>query len=64
MSLDMHRKTAATLFRVPEDLVTDRQRRAGKAYNFAKQYRASDSTALHIALKFYDGVDRVLLKGV
>ncbi|WP_378347491.1 hypothetical protein [Acinetobacter baumannii] len=51
MSYDPHRKAAAVMFGVPESMVTDKQRKVGKTYNIARQYKASHSTAMHLALK-------------
>ncbi|QIW91647.1 hypothetical protein vBAbaMD22_134 [Acinetobacter phage vB_AbaM_D22] len=50
MSYDPHRKTAATIFNKSEDAITDIERRAGKAYNLAKQYDNSDNRAMQIAM--------------
>lgn len=51
MSYDIHRKAAAIMFGIPESMVTDKQRKVGKAYNTARQYKASHSTAMHLALR-------------
>ncbi|QQV88838.1 hypothetical protein Liucustia_138 [Acinetobacter phage Liucustia] len=51
MSYDIHRKASAIMFGIPESMVTDKQRKVGKAYNTARQYKASHSTAIHLALK-------------
>lgn len=50
MSIDVHRKAAAIIFNKSEDAITDIERRAGKAYNLAKQYDNSDTRAMQIAL--------------
>ncbi|UYL86205.1 hypothetical protein [Acinetobacter phage vB_AbaM_CP14] len=51
MSYDPHRKAAAVMFGIPESEVTDKQRRAGKVYNVAREYKASHATAMRLALK-------------
>ena len=51
MSIDVYRKAAATMFGIPESMVTDKQRKIGKAYSIARQYKASHSTAMHLALR-------------
>lgn len=51
MSYDVHSKAAAVMFGIPEGMVTDKQRKAGKTYNIARQYKASHSTAMHLALR-------------
>jgi len=38
MSQDIHRKTAAEMFGVPEDQVTPEQREAARAINFGALY--------------------------
>ncbi|MFA1052359.1 hypothetical protein [Klebsiella pneumoniae] len=51
MSYDIHRKAAAIMFGIPESMVTDKQRRAGKVYNVSREYKASHATAMRLALR-------------
>ncbi|CAL1777009.1 hypothetical protein BRC2024_KCUCJSVR_CDS_0041 [Acinetobacter phage vB_AbaM_KissB] len=51
MSHDLHTRTAMWMFDVGASEVTEAQRRGAKAYNYAKQYGASNTTATVKAIK-------------
>lgn len=63
-NLDIHRMTAATLFGVPADAVTDDMRRAAKTVNFSIVYGVSDfglaqdlSVSIQAARDYIEGYD-------
>lgn len=63
--LDIHRMTAATLFSVPIESVTDDMRRAAKTVNFSIVYGVSDfglaqdlSVSIQAARDYIEGYDR------